>query len=110
MGRDDHASADFRDGSFLVFGGYVNGSRVDEVLKLKQEGASLNIEQIAGGELTTAGPAARAGFSVGVSADKQVYLFGGQEDDNRKLNDIWNFNTATAAWTQIELGAEDYKP
>ena len=27
--RDDHASFDFKDGSFLTFGGFVNGSRTD---------------------------------------------------------------------------------
>jgi hypothetical protein len=77
LGRDDHASADFRDGTFMTFGGYVNGSRVDEVIKFKHEGASVVAEHVSGGDLGTPGPAARASFSVGVAQDRKVYLFGG---------------------------------
>jgi len=31
--RDDHVMSDLSDGSFLVFGGFVNGSRVNELAK-----------------------------------------------------------------------------
>jgi N-acetylneuraminic acid mutarotase len=37
-------------------------------------------------------------------------MFGGQEDDNRKLNDIWSFDCDEMVWTQIEQGEDDYKP
>lgn len=100
LGRDDHACADFRNGSFLTFGGYVNGSRVDEVVRFKLEGSSLSAERLQGGtEATSSGPAPRAGCSIGVSTDNMVYLFGGQEDDNRKLDDIWCYDQATNEWT-----------
>jgi hypothetical protein len=94
----------------MTFGGYVNGSRVDEVIKFKHEGANIVAEHVSGGELCTHGPAARASFSVGVAQDKTVYLFGGQEDDNRKLNDIWSFDTNKFEWTKIEVAPEDYSP
>lgn len=31
--RDDHVMSDLSDGSFLIFGGFVNGSRVNELAK-----------------------------------------------------------------------------
>jgi hypothetical protein len=30
--RDDHSMTEFNDGGFVVFGGFVNGSRVDEAI------------------------------------------------------------------------------
>ena len=94
----------------MCFGGYVNGSRVDEVIRCKHENMSLTAEHICGGEMEeTAGPAARASVSVGVCGRK-VFMFGGQEDDNRKLNDIWCYDAAdTMAWSQIEC-PEDERP
>ena len=38
------------------------------------------------------------------------YIYGGQDDDNNKLNDVWELNLASGAWTQIELGASSYQP
>lgn len=100
LGRDDHACADFGSGTFFTFGGYVNGSRVDEVVRFKLEGVSLTADYLQGGpDATSVGPAPRAGCSVGVSNENLVYLFGGQEDDNRKLDDIWCYDQATNQWT-----------
>ena len=33
MPRDDHVMSDLSDGSFMIFGGFVNGSRVNELAK-----------------------------------------------------------------------------
>jgi hypothetical protein len=30
-------------------------------------------------------------------------MFGGQEDDNRKLNDVWNFNCDDNKWSQVKF-------
>jgi len=50
IGRDDHGAVDFKDGSFLTFGGYVNGTRVNEVVKFNHEGSSFTSELLCGGE------------------------------------------------------------
>ena len=34
-----------------------------------------------------------------------LYVFGGQDPENNKLNDIWEFNFNTSQWLEIE--AED---
>jgi hypothetical protein len=39
-------------------------------------------------------PKARASQSSAVYNDK-FYVFGGQDDDNNKLDDLWEFNTAS---------------
>lgn len=46
IGRDDFGVADLADGSFLTFGGYVNGSRVNEVARFKLEGSTVNAEML----------------------------------------------------------------
>lgn len=33
-----------------------------------------------------------------------VYIFGGQDDENNKLNDLWSLDLTTEIYTQIELG------
>jgi len=39
---------------------------------------------------------ARAGHSI-VEHKDNFYVFGGQDDDNNKLNDIWKFTSTTPA-------------
>lgn len=94
-----------KDGCFYTFGGYVNGSRVDEILKFKHEGANLVAEQVA----ADCGPSKRASVSVGVH-DQKMYVFGGQEDDNKKLNDMWCYDLQTNAWSQVDQSGCEYKP
>lgn len=91
----------------MCFGGYVNGSRVDDVILCRHDGAVMSADQVCGGEEVATGPAARASFSVGVH-HRKVLMFGGQEDDNRKLNDMWSFDCDAMVWSQIEIGADEY--
>lgn len=37
-------------------------------------------------------------------------MFGGQEDDNKKLNDIWCYDCSSHSWSQVEGADETYKP
>jgi len=39
-----------------------------------------------------------------------MYVFGGQEDDNKKMNDMWSFDLQTNAWSQIDQSGSSYKP
>lgn len=39
-----------------------------------------------------------------------MYVFGGQDDFNNKLNDLWEFDIATESFRQIELPENSYKP
>lgn len=40
---------------------------------------------------------ARASHSASIYGDK-MYVFGGQDDDNNKLGDLWEFDMASSAW------------
>lgn len=86
----------------------MNGSRVDEVIMCKHEGNSVTASQVSGGE-GSSGPTARASVSCGLYG-RDIYMFGGQENDNRKMNDLWCFNIDESSWSQVELGAEDFRP
>jgi hypothetical protein len=39
-----------------------------------------------------------------------MYVFGGQEDDNKKLNDMWCFDLQTCQWSQVDQSSCEYKP
>jgi len=52
--------SDCSDGSFLVFGGFVKGSRVDELMRLNQNGVAVDGDLLAGGDSDIKGPIARA--------------------------------------------------
>lgn len=42
--------------------------------------------------------------------DQKMYVFGGQENDNKKLNDLWQFDLQTCQWSQVDQSTSDYKP
>jgi len=97
--------SDCGNGSFLVFGGFVNGSRVNEVLKFQPSNVSVNGESLISGE----GPMVRASCSTAIHNDK-MYVFGGQDDDNNKLDDLWEFDINAKSWKQIDLPENSYRP
>jgi hypothetical protein len=39
-----------------------------------------------------------------------MYIFGGQDDDNQKLDDLWAFNLEQREWSPIKFGDDDFKP
>ena len=39
-----------------------------------------------------------------------LYIFGGQDDENNKLGDFWKFSSASKQWEQIQFGENDFKP
>jgi hypothetical protein len=36
--------------------------------------------------------------------ENKMFIFGGQDDDNNKLADMWTFDLSTQAWSQVEVG------
>ena len=39
-----------------------------------------------------------------------MYVFGGQDDDNNKLNDLWELDIASERWTQIKTSGYEPHP
>ena len=108
--RDDHNMSDLSDGSFVVFGGFVNGSRTNELAKFTRANSqtiqsAMLQENSAGG----ACPIPRASQCSAVYGDK-FYVFGGQDDDNNKLDDMWEYDLASNAWRQIQIPDGGLRP
>ncbi len=107
--RDDHALAVKEDGTFLVFGGFVAGSRCNETLEFScQSGAAeAKVASCEGGDKSE--PQIRASMSA-VCADEKLWVFGGQDDDNNKLADLWCYDCAKCAWSQVSCKEGEYWP
>jgi len=60
-------------------------------------------------ESSGACPCVRASSSSAIYQDK-LYVFGGQDDDNNKLDDLWEFDTTAKSWKQIDLPENTYRP
>lgn len=39
-----------------------------------------------------------------------MYIFGGQDDDNNKLNDLWEFDLASETYREIEVPSVSHLP
>lgn len=84
--RDDHSLSQIDNESFLIFGGFVEGSRVNECYICNKKGNTLNWRLVA--DKSAEKPCIRASHSSVVHNNK-CYIFGGQDDDNNKLSDLW---------------------
>lgn len=107
--RDDHAMCDRGDGNFICFGGFVNGSRVDEVVSFEPGAVNVNATVLAGGETGTCGPVVRASHSSALYGNK-LYVFGGQDDDNNKLGDLWTYDLQANAWAETAPADGGFRP
>jgi len=96
--RDDHSLSQIDDQSFLIFGGYVEGSRVNECYVAKKLGNTLEWKLIA--HKSPEAPLVRASHSSAVYNGK-CYIFGGQDDDNNKLCDLWELDLSTETYKLI---------
>lgn len=103
--RDDQAIGQLDDGSFLIFGGFVKGARVNEVIHFKYENLALH-GVIIDGENS---PSTRASMSGGYHNGK-FWVFGGQDEENHKLNDLWNFDVSSRTWSQTKFATDDFVP
>lgn len=90
--------SDFGRNGFVVFGGFVNGSRVNELVGFERSGKGVTGDLLSGGPNDTKEcPKPRASHSSVVFQDK-LYLFGGQDDDNNKLDDLWEYDFTLSKW------------
>ena len=61
---------------------------------------TLNWKKVGASSKTA--PCVRASHSS-VHHNGKIYIFGGQDDDNNKLSDLWEFDLATEQWREIEV-------
>jgi N-acetylneuraminic acid mutarotase len=80
-----------------IFGGFVAGTRSSELFSYdfaKNEWAQLGKDQ-------KDGPEPRAGCSL-VSHGGDLYSFGGHNEENERINELWCYNIASDKWSHIE--------
>lgn len=100
MTRDEHSTILVGD-NMVVFGGFAFGQRSNEIFK-------YNITQNTWSKMmpaTDVAPCPRAGHSAvnfvdGAHGDSMI-IFGGKDDENNKLNDVWKFSFATREWKEL---------
>jgi N-acetylneuraminic acid mutarotase len=96
--RDDHTAVVY-DGSMVVFGGFVEGSeRTNEIYRYYFRDNRWERILVLG----KMQPVPRAGHSAVVYGDTML-VFGGRDDENNKLNDLWSFNFTTYQWEYIDV-------
>lgn len=100
--RDDHSLSQVDGNAFVIFGGFVAGSRVNECYHCSKNGGTLDWKQV--GEASPTKPLPRASHSAAYFNGK-LYIFGGMNEDNNKFQDLWELDLATGAYKEIELPA-----
>lgn len=78
-------------------------------MRFKHEGLNMSAEHCCGGDLLTAGPSARAGCSVAVHGSN-MFMFGGQVEDNKKMDDCWCYDLDGNTWSQVAMGDGEFCP
>lgn len=97
--RDEHAAC-ATDSEMVVFGGFKEGERCNEI---HTYGFNNNTWTKINPDKSSPMPCPRAGHSIACSIDSttnhQIMLvFGGKDDENQKLNDLWKFDFTTKMW------------
>ena len=88
----------------IVFGGFVDGDRVNTVFRFNfktSEWRSVGLGEV--------NPSPRASHSATI-ADNYMYVFGGKDNDDEKLNDLWRLDLDTDVWEQIIAAPGSQKP
>ena len=89
-------------GSHIVFGGFVNGSRRNDVYSFTFDGKAILWTKLSdhNPENSKDFPVPRSSHCAGFSKGK-MFIIGGEDEDHTKLNDFWSFDAAGGSWTKI---------
>ena len=93
--RDEH-SAVVHEKRMVVYGGFVEGA-------IQNDMWALNLDNFAWEEMQQGEklPPARAGHST-VLCEGAMWVFGGKDEENNKLNDLWKFDFASSTWEEVK--------
>ncbi|KJE92703.1 hypothetical protein CAOG_03617 [Capsaspora owczarzaki ATCC 30864] len=95
--RLNHTATDFGVGKVLVFGGYCNREAINDF-------AVLDIPTMSWSVPSTSGPVPSPRCDhAAASIDSRVYIFGGTAGSDVWLNSLHCLDTATMAWTSINV-------
>ena len=91
----------------IVFGGFEDGERTNKVLSFDTELHKWKL--IAPANAEAPAPKPRAGHSAVIHQGK-LYIFGGKDDENQKLDDFWTFDLSSKTWEEIIPANPDARP
>lgn len=109
---DEHTAV-VHDEQMILFGGFVEGDRVNSVHRYSfKENTWRQVNY----EANEKRPCARAGHSAtvcpqsGDNGESYMYVFGGRDNDDRKLFDLWRMDLNTDKWTQVMWESDSEAP
>lgn len=105
--RDDHSLSQIDGNQFIIFGGFVAGSRVNECYICTKNGGTLDWKKVA--ESSPTKPNERASHSSAYFNGK-LYIFGGMDEDNTKFCDLWELDITSGIYKEIQLPANSPQP
>lgn len=97
-GQIDEHTACLEGNRVIVFGGFEDGCRSNTIHMFEVETHKWSVIEPA--DEGAARPKPRAGHSATLKGTK-MYIYGGKDDENLKLNDLWVFDLTTKKWTEL---------
>ena len=97
-GTLDEHTATLHGNHVYIFGGFEDGSRVNKIHAFDVEHLTWQLVEPADERADK--PKPRAGHSA-TMINECLYVFGGKDDENEKLNDLWKFDINLRKWTQL---------
>ena len=95
--RDEHTAViNEADQTMIMFGGFAKGQRMNDTLIYSYQNNEWTKVEVDGPV-----PQERCGHSAVVHGGA-MWIFGGKDDDNQKLNDLWKFNLTARTWQRVE--------
>jgi len=94
---DEHTAVVWND-DMVIFGGFIGGERVRAVHKFNFTRGEWTIVQF---DEKDPQPVARAGHAA-VLVDDNMYIFGGKNNDDFMMNDMWRLNLTTNRWEHLK--------
>ena len=120
--RDEHTAV-LHDETVILFGGFVSGERTSEMFKYHIP--SKTWEKIELADPSEPQPCPRAGHSAiiydhsqgrytnpddGAPSGPGMYIFGGKDEENNKLNDLWCYHLDSNRWEHIVVSDPESVP
>ena len=103
---DEHTCCKM-DNKVVVFGGFNDGERTNDVHIFDTDACQWTKRSPV--DANAPAPKPRAGHSATLH-EGILYIFGGKDDENLKLNDIWKFDIEQREWTELEPSNSQQAP
>ena len=97
--RDDHSLSTKGSAAYL-FGGFISGSRANDLWSAIYDDKNNGVQWNVLSQLDDKGLPRRNSHSTVIHGES-LFVFGGQDDDSNKLDDLWEYNLNTKKWQKI---------